>query len=70
MERRIAALIADFTRRVWQDSAKNPREASDEHTARCYVEGFINAMAKEGKTILIVDKTTGDSVELKQALKE
>lgn len=70
MEKRIAALIADFTRRVYQDVAKNPREATDEHMARCYIEGFINTMAKEGKEIVIVDQKTGEHKVLKTALKE
>lgn len=64
MEKRLLSVIADFTRKIYLDIKKDPHESSDAHMAKCYIEAFISVMSKEGKDIIIIDRTTGNSESL------
>ena len=68
MDRKLLNQIADFVKYEYKTDTKRPDEDGDVFVARCYMQALIRAVAKEGKDVVIINRTDGTSAMLGTAV--
>lgn len=61
---RVLNQIHEFAHEEYINKAKKPEESHEAFRARCFVEGFLKAMKKEGEDVLVYNDVTNEYTKL------
>lgn len=65
LSNRVLNQIHEFAHDEFVNKAKRPEDSHEEFRARCFIEGFIRAMEKEGQDVLVYDDNTSSYVKFR-----